>query len=40
MGIATLAFYFFGILAVGSGLFVVVARNPVHAVLWLILAFI
>ena len=40
MGIATLAFYFFGILAVGSGLFVVVARNPVHAVLWLILAFL
>ena len=40
MEIAALAFYFFAILAVGSGLFVVVARNPVHAVLWLIQAFL
>ncbi len=40
MGIAAFAFYLFAILAVGSGLCVVVARNPVHAVLWLILAFL
>ncbi len=35
-----LAFYLFAILAVLSGLAVVFAKNPVHAVLWLILAFL
>lgn len=34
-----LAFYFFAIIGVTSALLVVVARNPVHSVLWLILAF-
>lgn len=36
----TLIFYFFSLLAIGSGLMVVFSRNPVHAVLWLILAFL
>jgi NADH-quinone oxidoreductase subunit J len=34
------AFYLFAILTVAAGLFVVLARNPVHSVLWLILAFL
>ncbi|WP_339107703.1 NADH-quinone oxidoreductase subunit J [Thioclava sp. GXIMD4216] len=33
------SFYLFAILVVVSGLMVVLARNPVHSVLWLILAF-
>ena len=37
--IQTLAFYLFAVLAIASGAFVVLARNPVHSVLWLILAF-
>src|SRR6201990_440531 len=32
-------FYFFAAIAVASGVFVVSARNPVHSVLFLILAF-
>jgi NADH-quinone oxidoreductase subunit J len=39
MGITALAFYLFAIVAVASGLLVVLARNPVHSVLWLILTF-
>ena len=39
MAFATLAFYFFGIVAVLAGVLVIFARNPVHSVLWLILAF-
>jgi NADH-quinone oxidoreductase subunit J len=39
MTITLLAFYLFSITAVMSALFVVVARNPVHSVLWLILTF-
>lgn len=39
MIIATIAFYLFASTAVISGLLVVVARSPVHSVLWLILAF-
>ncbi|MCY3877341.1 MAG: NADH-quinone oxidoreductase subunit J [Rhodobacteraceae bacterium] len=39
MTVTALAFYLFAFTAVGSGLFVVLARNPVHSVLWLILAF-
>jgi NADH-quinone oxidoreductase subunit J len=35
-----LAFYVFAILTVGAGLLVVLSRNPVHSVLWLILAFL
>ena len=34
------AFYLFAVSAVVAGLMVVVARNPVHSVLWLILAFL
>jgi NADH-quinone oxidoreductase subunit J len=37
--IQTLAFYLFAILVVASGVLVITARNPVHSVLWLILAF-
>ncbi|MGH1417402.1 MAG: NADH-quinone oxidoreductase subunit J [Hyphomicrobiaceae bacterium] len=39
MQIAAIFFYIFSILAVASGAMVIVARNPVHAVLFLILAF-
>ncbi len=39
MTLTALAFYLFATVAVGSGLLVVIARNPVHSVLWLILAF-
>ncbi len=39
MVIATLAFYLFSAVAVVSGLMVVLSRNPVHSVLWLILTF-
>jgi NADH-quinone oxidoreductase subunit J len=37
--IQVLAFYLFACLAVLSGALVVLSRNPVHSVLWLILAF-
>lgn len=40
MTVADYAFYLFAILMVASGLFTVVARNPVHSVLWLILTFL
>ncbi len=40
MTIAALAFYLFAISALVGGLFTVISRNPVHSVLWLILAFI
>ena len=36
---AVFSFYFFALVAVASGVLVVFARNPVHSVLWLILAF-
>ena len=39
MTIAAIAFYLFAFAAVASGLMVIMARNPVHSVLWLILAF-
>lgn len=39
MGITAIAFYLFAFTAVTSGLLVVLARNPVHSVLWLILTF-
>jgi NADH-quinone oxidoreductase subunit J len=39
MYLTELAFYVFAAVAVASGLFVVLARNPVHSVLWLILTF-
>jgi NADH-quinone oxidoreductase subunit J len=36
---AAFAFYLFASLLITSGLMVITARNPVHSVLWLILAF-
>jgi len=40
MSVADFAFYAFAFVVVAAGLLVVVARNPVHSVLWLILAFL
>jgi len=37
--IQTLAFYLFAMLTIASGAITILARNPVHSVLWLILAF-
>ncbi|MDX2483119.1 MAG: NADH-quinone oxidoreductase subunit J [Pseudodonghicola sp.] len=34
------AFYLFAVCAIAGGLFTVISRQPVHSVLWLILAFI
>ena len=39
MIVSTLAFYLFAAVAVASGVMVVSSRNPVHSVLFLILAF-
>ncbi|MFQ5785202.1 MAG: NADH-quinone oxidoreductase subunit J, partial [Alphaproteobacteria bacterium] len=39
MIVATLAFYFFAAVTIGAGVLVIAARNPVHSVLFLILAF-
>ncbi|WP_316013984.1 NADH-quinone oxidoreductase subunit J [Roseobacter sp. HKCCA0434] len=39
MTVAAFVFYLFASIAVAAGLFVVLARNPVHSVLWLILTF-
>ncbi len=40
MTIADMAFYAFATVTVTAGLLVTVSRNPVHSVLWLILAFL
>ncbi|TCL09842.1 NADH dehydrogenase subunit J [Shimia isoporae] len=40
MTIAALAFWLFAICVIAGGLFTVISRNPVHSVLWLILAFL
>ena len=40
MVIAALFFYIFAAIAVAAAFMVVVARNPVHSVLWLILTFV
>ena len=40
IGVPDIAFYLFAGGVITGGLFTVVARNPVHSVLWLILAFI
>ena len=37
---ALIAFYAFAVTTIGGGLMTVVSRNPVHSVLWLILAFL
>ncbi|MDE2790612.1 MAG: NADH-quinone oxidoreductase subunit J [Paracoccaceae bacterium] len=39
MAVTVWAFYVFAVTAIGAGLLVVLSRNPVHSVLWLILAF-
>jgi NADH-quinone oxidoreductase subunit J len=39
MAVAALFFYIFSALAIGSAVMVIAARNPVHSVLFLILAF-
>ena len=39
MGIAAFAFYAFALIVLACGLMTVLARNPVHSVLWLILTF-
>ncbi|MEM1301076.1 MAG: NADH-quinone oxidoreductase subunit J [Pseudomonadota bacterium] len=40
MTVATIAFYLFALSTLAGGLFTVISRNPVHSVLWLILAFL
>lgn len=40
MTVVDLAFYAFALTAVAAGVLVTVSRNPVHSVLWLILAFL
>lgn len=40
MSFADLAFYAFAVILVAAALMVTVSRNPVHSVLWLILAFL
>lgn len=40
MTIAALAFYLFAFCVIAGGLLTVISKNPVHSVLWLILAFI
>ncbi|HRK42841.1 MAG TPA: NADH-quinone oxidoreductase subunit J [Gemmobacter sp.] len=40
MSVADIAFYCFAVVTVAAGLMVTVSRNPVHSVLWLILAFL
>ena len=40
MTIADFIFYVFAIVVITAGLFTVISRNPVHSVLWLILAFL
>ena len=40
MGVPELAFYGFAVTLVAAALLVVLSRNPVHSVLWLILAFL
>ena len=40
MTVADYAFYAFAVVTVAAGLLVTLAKNPVHSVLWLILAFL
>ena len=40
MQLADISFYIFSIVVISSALLVVVSRNPVHSVLWLILMFL
>jgi len=40
MSVAVFTFYLFAVCTITGGLFTVISRNPVHSVLWLILAFL
>ncbi|MGH1329972.1 MAG: NADH-quinone oxidoreductase subunit J [Paracoccaceae bacterium] len=40
MSVVAFAFYTFAVILIGAGLMTVIARNPVHSVLWLILSFL
>ena len=40
MSVADIAFYAFSTVVIAAGLLVTLSRNPVHSVLWLILAFL
>ena len=40
MSVMAFAFYLFALCTIAGGLFTVISRNPVHSVLWLILAFL
>jgi len=40
MTVADVAFYAFAVVTVAAGMLVTISRNPVHSVLWLILAFL
>ncbi len=40
MSVAVIAFYAFAVVMLAAALMVTVSRNPVHSVLWMILAFI
>ena len=40
MTVFSFAFYMFAVITVTAGLMVTLSRNPVHSVLWLILAFL
>ncbi|MGH1578317.1 NADH-quinone oxidoreductase subunit J [Planktotalea sp.] len=40
MSVAVFTFYLFSICTIAGGLFTVISRNPVHSVLWLVLAFL
>jgi len=40
MTVFSFAFYLFAVITVAAGLMVTLSRNPVHSVLWLILAFL
>ncbi len=40
MTVLSFAFYMFAVITVAAGLMVTLSRNPVHSVLWLILAFL
>ena len=39
MGVTQILFWFLSILALGSALMVIISKNPVHSVLWLIVTF-
>jgi len=40
MNVSEILFYFLSVLALGSAIMLVVSKNPVHSVLWLIVTFI